>query len=178
MSHRFARKFSCNTSCGSPCNCNGKCAGCNDKCTTCIDNLKIKCDLCVGRDLCVCRNLFVDCIGAKTDGTILTGPLVTIKDNLAVAGDATVCGSVKTDMIEEKTNNAGVTVKNDLSVCGTLFVDTIAVLNGDYWGCAIRDSGNNHIARLAFDLRGIKHLAAYFVTFTTTASMGAGYRVY
>ena len=59
-----------------------------------------------------------------------------------------------------------------------LFVDTIAVLNGDYWGCAIRDSGNNHIARLAFDLRGIKHLAAYFVTFTTTASMGAGYRVY
>lgn len=64
------------------------------------------------------------------------------------------------------------------ALTGGLYVDTIAVLNADYWGCVIRDSAVNHVARLAFDTRGLKHLYAAFVTFTTTASMGAGYRVY
>ena len=59
-----------------------------------------------------------------------------------------------------------------------LYVDTIAVKNADYWGCVIRDSAVNHVARLAFDTRGLGYLAAYFVTFTSTITMGAGFRAY
>ncbi len=88
MSHRW---LACKTSCGSPCPCNGKCKGCKEKCTTCVKNLRVQCDLCVGRDLCVCGTLFVDCIGAKTDGNCITGPVTTFKDNVIFKGEVFDC---------------------------------------------------------------------------------------
>ena len=62
-----------------------------------------------------------------------------------------------------------------------LAVDTLAAA-ADYWGVAIRDSANNHIARLALDLRGLRYIYAEFVNVAVETnemdSVAAYYRAY
>ena len=62
-----------------------------------------------------------------------------------------------------------------------VYFDTITADN-DYWGVTIRDSGNNHIARLALDLRGLRYIYAEMENVggggTEADSIGAFYRGY
>ncbi len=74
------------------------------------------------------------------------------------------------------------TLPEGTAVTSGLYVDTLTA-DADYWGVVIRDSApTNHIARLAFDLRGLRYLYAEFTNVEVETnemnSVGALYRVY